>query len=329
MITLSRRSIPVRLGTLLLLLAGLAGCSLGNTLRGLGTSAGGGVVTGLRTQLRNDSTTSAVRLLADSATAALASGIRGNLSPALDATVNSVFGNASTFLRTTQDSLAYFLAGPLSSSLQGLIRSNVQTLGTSLDAQLDPVIARAGQGLRTQLSLTLDQAGGDARRVLVPLVAEAVDTVSARLAVNAQGPLRVAIDSIVASAVRTGIQSADTAGRPLFDRIGGVLAGVAGVIVLGALAWLWVDRKRTRQALFAIGEAVKMTDDEQVRETMKTHIKTNARRRQIDGYLHTFLEKNQLLRGSEQAGKVAVDRIVREPAATATAGAGAAGEPRL
>lgn len=319
--TLSRRFAPIRPVAMLVLLAGLAGCSLGNTLRNLASSAGGGLVTGARTQLDSDSTTSAVRVLADSVTAALASGIRGNLAPALDATVNGVFSDAGTFLRTTQDSLAYFLSGPLSSSLQRLIRTNVQTLGTSLDAQLDPAIARAGQGLRTQLSLTLDQAGGDARRVLLPLMAEAVDTVSTRLAVNAQGPLRVAIDSIVASAVRSGLQSADTAGKPLFDRIGGVLLGVAGVIVLGAMAWLYVDRKRTRQALFAIGEAVKMTDDEQVRETMKDQIKTNARRRRIDGYLHTFLEKNRLLRGSESAGKVPVGRIVGEPAATA-------GEPR-
>ncbi|HEU0299462.1 MAG TPA: hypothetical protein VFR37_08415, partial [Longimicrobium sp.] len=251
--TLSRRSAPIRLLALLVLLAALAGCSLGNTLRGLASSAGGGLVTGARTQLGSDSTTSAVRVLVDSATAALASGIRGNLQPALDSTVNGVFGDASTFLRTTQDSLAYFLGGPLSSSLQRLIRGNVQTLGTSLDAQLDQSIARAGEGLRTQLSLTLDQAGGDARQVLLPLVAEAVDTVSTRLAVNAQGPLRVAIDSIVASAVRSGLQSADTAGKPLLDRIDGLLLGVAGVIVLGALAWLYVDRKRTRKALFAVG----------------------------------------------------------------------------
>ncbi|HEX2081607.1 MAG TPA: hypothetical protein VHG08_28140 [Longimicrobium sp.] len=325
----SRLSAPIRIGTLVLLLAGLAGCSLGNSLRNLASSAGGGLVSGARTQLDSDSTLSAVRVLADSATAALASGIRGNLAPALDATVNGVFSDASTFLRTTQDSLAYFLSGPLSSSLQRLIQSNVQTLGASLDAQLDPAIARAGEGLRTQLSLTLDQAGGDARRVFLPLVAEAVDTVSTRLAVNAQGPLRVAIDSIVASAVRSGLQSADTAGRPLFDRIGGILLAVAGVIVLGAMAWLYVDRKRTRQALFAIGEAVKMTDDEQVRETMKNHIKANARRRQIDGYLHTFLEKHRLLRGSEHAGKVPVGKIVGEPAAATAATAPTAAEPRV
>ena len=322
MTTPSRRLAPVRFCTLLLLLAGLAGCSFGNALRGLGSSAGGGLVTGVRTQLSSDSTTSAIRLLADSATEALASGIRTNLAPALDATVAGVFARTSTFLSTTEDSLARFLAGPLSSSLQRLIRENVQTFGTTLDAQLDPVIARAGQGLRTQLSLTLDQAGSDARRVLVPLVADAVDTVSVRLAANAQGPLRVAIDSIVASAVKAGIDSAGTAGKPLLNRIGGVLLGVAGVIVLGLMAWLYIDRRRTRQALFAIGEAVKHTDDENVREAMKDRIKANARRRQIDGYLHTFLEKNRLLRGTEHAGKVPVGRIVGEPAATAA-------EPRV
>jgi hypothetical protein len=316
MTTLSRPSAAARSGALLLLLAGLAGCSLGTRLNGLGSSAGGGLVTGARAQLRSDSTTSAVRLLTDSATAALASGIRGNLAPALNETVGSVFGNAHTFLRTTQDSLAWFLSGPFSSSLQRLIRANAQTLGTSLDAQLDPAIARAGAGLRTQLALTLDQAGGDARRALLPLVGETVDTLSARLAVNAQGPLRQAIDSIVASAVKTGIQSADRESTPILNRIGGVLMGVAGVIVLGALAWLYVDRKRTRQALFAVGEAVKMTDDEGVREAMKDRIKANARRRQIDGYLHTFLEQNRLLRGSENAGKVPVGRIVGEPVAT-------------
>lgn len=54
-----------------------------------------------------------------------------------------------------------------------------------------------------------------------------------------------------------------------------------------------------------------MTDDESVREAIKDRIKTNARRRRIDGYLHTFLEKNQLLRGSEQPAKVNVGKAVR------------------
>ena len=313
-----------RRATALLMLAGLAGCGLGSTLGRLGTSAGGGLVTGARTQLASDSTTLAIRRLTDSATLALADGIRGNLQPALNSTLAGAFGSTSSFVRGTQDSLALFVAGPLSSSLERLIRGNVQTFGTTLDAQLDPIFTRAGEGLRGQLALTLDQAGGDARRVLLPLVGETVDTLSARLAVNARGPLRQAIDSIVSSAVTSGIRAADAESRPLLNRISGVLMGVAGVLVLGALIWMNMERKRSEQALFAIGEAVKMTDDESVREAIKDRIKTNARRRQIDGYLHTFLEKNQLLRGSEQPAKVNVGKVVRgDPAEEPVA----AGEP--
>lgn len=327
MSTTFRPSALARLGAVVLLLAGVAGCSLGRTLSGLGGDLGSGAVRGARTQLGSDSTQAAIRLLTGSATSGLASGITGSLQPAIDTTLAGAFLRTRTFLHTTQDSLALFIGGPLNASLQQLIRGNAQTLGTELNGQLDPVIAQLGQGLRTQLALTLSQAGTDARQALIPLVGEAIDSASVRLAANGQGPLRTAIDSIVASAVRTGIGAAEEKSKPLFNRITGALMGVAAVIVLGLLAWMHIDRKRSKQALFAITEAIKTTDDEQVREAIKDRVKANARRHQVDGYLHTFLEKNQLLRGSEQPARIAIPKVVRgdEVPAETTAGAG---EPR-
>lgn len=324
--TTLRPSVLARLCIVILLLAGVSGCSLGRTLSGLGGDLGSGAVRGARTQLGSDSTQAAIRLLTGSATSGLASGITGSVQPAIDTTLAGAFLRTRTFLHTTQDSLALFIGGPLSASVQQLIRGNAQTLGSSLNGQLDPLVAQFGQGLRTQLALTFSQAGTDARQALIPLVGEAIDSASARLAANGQGPLRIAIDTIVSSAVRAAVTAVDDSSKPLINRVTGALMGVAGVIVLGLLAWMHIDRKRSRQALFAITEAIKTTDDEQVRETIKDRVKANARRRQIDGYLHTFLEKNQLLRGSEQPARIAVPKLVRgdEAAAAETA---AAGEP--
>lgn len=302
----------VRAAAVLLLLSGVAGCSLGRTLTGLGSDLGNGAVAGARGQLANDSTQAAIARLTGAATSGLASGIASNVRPAIDTTLSGAFGQARAFLNTTQDSLALFLSGPLNTSLQGLIRGNVQTLGTSLDAQLQPLIAQAGVGLREQLALTLAQADTDARQVLLPLVGAAVDTVSARLATNANGPLRQAIDSIVSSAVRSGVDAAEQSSRPLFNRLTGALAGIAGVMVLGALLWMRADRQKSQRAMFAMAEAIRKTEDEQVREAIKDRIKANARRHGIDGYLHTFLEKKQLLRGSEQPDRIAVGKVVRE-----------------
>jgi hypothetical protein len=313
----------VRTGIMTLLLAGLAACGgLGRTIGGLGSDAGNGVVRGARGQLASDSTQAAIRLLTGEAAAGLAAGITANLQPALDTTLAGVFGRTRVFLGTTQDSLALFVGGPLSASVERLIRGNLQTLGAQLNGQLDPLVAQAGTGLRAQLALTLAQAGTGARQAFLPLVGEAVDSASARLVVNARGPLRVAIDSIVASAVRTGVQSAEKSSKPFFNRLTGALMGVGAVLVLGLLAWMHIDRKRSKQALFAMAEAIKTTDDAQVRETIKDRVKTNARRHQVDGYLHTFLEKNQLLRGSE---RIPIDRIVRGDEAPAGAAAGAGG----
>ena len=322
MITLIHPSHRARAGIIALLLAGASGCGF---VTGLGTDAGTGLVRGARGQLATDSTQAAIRLLTGAATSGLASGITANLQPAIDTTLAGAFGRTRTFLRTTQDSLAGFVGGPLSASVERLIRGNLQTLGTQLNGQIDPLMANVGQGLRTQLALTLNQAGTDARLVLLPLVDEVIDSASARFAVNAQGPLRIAVDSIVSSAVRSGVDAAEERSKPLFNRITGALMGVGAVIVLGLLAWMHVDRKRSKQALFAVTEAIKATDDPQVRETIKDNVKTNARRHQVDGYLHTFLEKNQLLRGTE---RIAVPKLIRgdEPGAGVTASAG--GPPR-
>lgn len=311
-------------GLAVLLLAGLPGCgAIGRGIGSVGSDAGAGAVRGVRGQLDSDSTQAAIRLLTGAATSGLASGITGSLQPAIDTTLAGAFGRTRTFLNTTQDSLAGFVGGPLSASVERLIRGNLQTLGTQLNAQLDPAVAQLGAGLRTQLALTLSQAGTDASQVLIPLVGEAIDSASVRLAANAQGPLRTAIDSIVASAVRSGVQSAEKSSKPLFDRITGALVGVAVVLVLGLLLWIQIDRKRSKQALFAVTEAIKTTDDEQVRETIKDNVKASARRHQVDGYLHSFLEKNQLLRGTEK-GRVPVPKIVRgdEVPAEATTAAG-------
>lgn len=306
-----------RLAALVLLLTGAAGCSLGGTVGGLATDAGSGAVRGARGQLATDSTQAAIRLL----TGTVVSGVTAGLRPAIDTTLSGVIGRARTFIGTTQDSLALFVGGPLSASVQRLLSANLRTLSASLDGQIDPLIAGVGRGLRAQLALTLDSAGTGARQVLIPLVGEAIDSASARLAVNGQGPLRQAIDSIVASAVRAGADAVDERSRPILNRITGALMGIAGVIVLGALAWMHIDRRRSRAALFAMAEAIRTTDDEQVRETIKDRVKQNARRRQIDGYLHTFLEKNHLLRGTE---RIPVPKLVGDDVPVASG----AGEPR-
>ncbi|HEX6372579.1 MAG TPA: hypothetical protein VF006_26900 [Longimicrobium sp.] len=319
-----------RTGVLILLMAGLVGCgALGRDLGGLGTDIGAGAVRGARGQLSSDSTQAAIRLLTGAATSGLASGITDRLQPAIDTTLAGAFGRTRAFLGTTQDSLALFVGGPLSASVERLIRGNVQTLGTQLNGQLDPLVARMGHGLRTELALTLGQAGTDARQVLIPLVGEAIDSASVRLAVNARGPLRQAIDSIVSSAVQSGVKAAETSSKPFLNRITGALMGVVGAVVLGLLAWMHIDRRRSKQALFAMAEAIKTTDDDQARETIKDRVKASARRHQVDGYLHTFLEKNQLLRGSEQPARVAVPRIVRGDAAEAPPTVGAGEPPRM
>lgn len=316
-------STRTRIVLMAVLLAGAAGCgAISRGVGGLGNNAGAGVVRGARGQLDNDSTQAAIRLLTGAATAGLASGITGNVQPAIDTTLGGAFGRARTFLSTTQDSLAHFVGGPLSSSVERLIRGNLQTLGSQLNAQLDPAVANLGTGLRAQLALTLSQAGSDARQALIPLVGEAIDSASVRLAVNARGPLRQAIDSIVSSAVRSGVQSAEQSSKPFFNRLSGALMGVGAVLVLGLLAWMHIDRKRSKQALFAMAEAIKTTDNEQVRETIKDRVKASARRHKVDGYLHTFLEKNELLRGSEQPGRVPVHKIVSGSEAETTVGAG-------
>lgn len=310
------------LAPVLVMLAG--GCaSLDRTAGRLGSSAGGGLVRSARGGLENDSTQAALRMLAAAAVGGLGEGISRDVTPALKDAARRVFGTGEGFLANARDTVSLALSGPVNRAIQQLIRDNSAALASSLGREIDPLVTRVGTSVRGQLALTFDQVGADAQRTLVPVLETAVDRMAVRLAENTKsgGPLRTAIDSAVASAVRTGIQSAHKETQSITRKAAPWAGGALAVVLGGVIFWLVRERQRSQKALRAIGEAVKNLDDPGAREAVKNVIKTTARKQRIDGYLHSFLEKHQLLQGSERPRpgeqSVYVGAIAGEPAATA------------
>lgn len=271
----------------LLLLAVVPGCALDKTIGNAAKAGAAGAVAGARGQLGNDSTRVVLDGLLDAATAGVGRGVKRDIAPAIDKSSRRLFTNGETFIGHAQDSVAFAIRGQFSRSLQDLIAAN----GAALRGQIRPTLDGAGDGLRAQLAATLDSASTGARSRFLPLVGEAVDTISDRFAVNMDRRLGPALTRLIDSVGTTTRKQGNAFVRELLMALG----GAAVVVVALALLWMNADRKRKAQALLAMARAVRSIPDEAAREDVKNRVKASARRDGVDGYLHTFLEKQQLL----------------------------------
>jgi hypothetical protein len=260
----------------------LAGCT---AIRGQVRGLGGSAFQGGLAYLDSEPGRQRVRAVSDSSLASLTQAYRTQVSPVLDSTLLRVSTDASTLVRRTQDSLAAAIQGPFSASLQSLLRANVRV---------------AGEEGRAQLALTTGALEADLRDrfvpVLVAAVGASVDTALSR-ATAGEARLRPALDSVVASAVRSGIRAgvstAKEEGEPFWRKVRWAGGAALAVVLAVAAAWLWVDRRKRGEALAAVAAAVN-SYVQAGGGAIKQEIKAQAQSRQIEGYLLSFLEQQGL-----------------------------------
>jgi hypothetical protein len=270
--------------TCLALLGASPGCGLNGQLvrlgQNVGSSAASSAADGGLSFLRSEPGREAIRAITDSTTASLSLGVQRELTPLLNGAVEQLTVEGQGLLRSTRDTLAASIEGQLSAALRTLLQANIQA---------------AGEESRGQIQLLTAQLGTDLERSIFPAlsfaVGQAVDTAMVRLATAAGGSLRVAVDTIVGSAVRTGLDQARTQGEPIWRRILLGSALVALTLMGIAIFWLWRDRRRRGEALFAVAQAINDAGAKDV----KASVKRQARDQRIEGYLNTFLEENRLL----------------------------------
>lgn len=270
---------PLRAHLLLVVLP-VAACSLNLNERANGVGAS--ITRGVLTQLRTDSARQTLRTLTSDAVTSASAAYGASFQPRLDTTVFRVLQSGHAFVSTERDSLLGVARGSGKAAVEDAVESSVR---------------RAGDESRRQLRLAIGDATEALQRDMVPLLVKTTQDAArnaAREASNAafesvSPRLQLLVDSIVASAVRTGIQQGDRAltKSPVW-KTGVLIAGglVLALLVIG-VAWVWYDRNRARSALSAVTSAVQHTSDGE----LKTQIRQRAEGRQVERYLHQFLVK--------------------------------------
>ena len=270
---------PLRALPLLVVLP-VAACSLNLNERARGVGAS--ITSGVLTQLRTDSARQTLRTLTSDAVTSASAAYGASFQPRLDTTVFRVLQSGHAFASTERDSLLGIARGSGKAAVEEVVESSAR---------------KAGEESRRQLRLAIGDATDALQRDMIPLLAKTTRDAARDAAREASDAafssisprLQLLVDSIVASAVRTGIQQGDRSlsSSPVWKK---VMLGAAGLVVallLIGIAWIWYDRNRARSALSAVAAAVQNTSDGE----LKTQIRHRAEGRQVEGYLHDFLLK--------------------------------------
>jgi len=272
---------PAPLRALLLpIVLPVAACSL--HLNERANAAGASITRGVLTQLGTDSARQTLRALASDAVTSASAAYGTSFQPRLDTTVFRVLQSGHEFASTERDSLLGAARGPVKAVVEDAVESSAR---------------KAGEESRRQLRLAIGDATEALQRDMIPLLVKTTREAAASAARDASDAafasvsprLQLLVDSIVASAVRTGIQQGDRslATSSVWNKVMLGAGGLVAALLIIGIAWIWYDRNRARTALSAVAAAVQQTSDDE----LKTQIRHRAEGRRVESYLHDFLLK--------------------------------------
>lgn len=265
------------------LVASLLGVAASGCFRQWGSDFGGGAMTAAR-----DGSVALVGQLRDSVVGIAVRTYDDSVRPRLTATLSAAFDSTQLRVAVVESTSAAFVEGRLSQALRALIAEN---------------LAVARDSVRSALGAWGEEAGRVARAELLPLASDVASSAAAgavaTLNAGLQGPLRSSVLALVmevADSVRVAARR--TAEEPLvkslFERlglIGGLVVGGIIAAVLAALALLGLNLLNTRRALQAVTTAIREAGTPDVRRA----VKERARAGRVEGWLHDYLAKKDLL----------------------------------
>jgi hypothetical protein len=254
----------------------LNGCAVS----GIGSSVGRGAASGGLTYLRSDQGREALRALADSSAVTVASAVRTRIQPTVDSAVVAVLDRGRAAIDQARDSLATAIRTDISSALQDLVRANLATTGLEGRRQTQLLLASASGNLDQELAPALQRS-----------VVRVTDALIMRLTDGLRSQLGAAAETVVVRSVRGGVKAGDQSARgsSTWKTVRFALIGFVVALVLLALVWLYSEVRRSHAALSVVTGEINRRGD----ESLKLGIKEGARAKGVEGWLHSFLEKNQ------------------------------------
>jgi hypothetical protein len=268
-----------------------AGCG---AINGTGRSLGQGVIGGLQQYATQQPTSDSLRAMFDSVAAFAGSAIQAHLQPALDSTMRMALdraelsmGRAEDMVNRLEDTTIARLNGPLNTALDELIRTNARSLGESGREQVNTMLRELRVSIETEFA-----------PMIRTTVAGVVDTMTIRLASSLEGDMLRALthaaDSIAEVAARAAVRGGnkEIESNPIVRNIKRAAPFVVIGILALSLGWYWYTRRRTEKALEAVATAIRDTGD----TDLKSDVKTEALRRNVEPWLNDFLRKKGFLK---------------------------------
>jgi membrane protein DedA with SNARE-associated domain len=272
------------------LAAATTGCGIVN---GTGRSLGQGVLGGVQQYATRQPTSDSLRAMFDSVGAWTGSAIANRIQPAIDTTLRralerteATMDRTEAMINRLQDTTLARFGGTFSTTLDELIRTNARTLGEEGRGQVSAMLRELRTGFETELAPMLNRT-----------VAGVVDTLTARLAVNLEGDMLRALARAADSIAATGARAAVRAGDEGVQQSSLVrnIKQWAPFVIIGVLAislgWYWYTRRRTEKALEAVATAIRDAGDPEI----KSDVKTEALRRNVEPWLNEFLKRKGYL----------------------------------
>ncbi|MFL5538111.1 MAG: hypothetical protein ACJ8J0_03930 [Longimicrobiaceae bacterium] len=181
------------------------------------------------------------------------------------------------------------LRGSLNEAIQQLVRDNLRTAGREGSADVD-VLSRAIAANMAVLLPHLDSAAALA-------AGNVTDAASEHLANQLNTTLRTSLldatREIARTATKAALEQADRTSRTSWVAkvaIGLSVATILAILVLAA-AYFFRQHKRTRAALDVVTQAVRDSGDPRLKE----EIKARAASREVEPFLHDFLQERGYL----------------------------------
>lgn len=227
---------------------------------------------------------------------------------AADSTTTRLLARGNTAVGDLNDSADAALRGSLNQALQQLVRDNLRTAGNAGSADVDLLSQRLGANLNILLP-HLDSAATQASANVTNAAAEQL---ALRLNTTLRDALVSATREIAKTAARSAIMEADSVGSQtkLAKTATWIGAGIAAVLVAMAIAWFVRLHQRTRAALDVVTQTVRDSADPRLKEA----IKARATSREVEPWLHDFLQQRGYL-----ADRVAVPSVFSDQGVAAGA----------
>ncbi|MFL5383710.1 MAG: hypothetical protein ACJ8GN_14415 [Longimicrobiaceae bacterium] len=242
--------------------------------------------------------------IVDSLMAYAARGYAQQLGPQIQGTVHTALLDAKSTADTTTALLlargttafgdlngqaSAALRGSLNEAIQQLVRDNLRTAGREGSADVD-MLSRA---IAANMAVLLPRLDSAAALTAANVTSSATD----RLASQLDGTLRTALLSatrdIAREATKAALEQADRTSRKSWVgkwTIGLSIAAILAILALAAARFLQLH-KRTRAALDVVTQAVRDSADPRLKE----EIKARATSREVEPWLHGFLQERGYL----------------------------------